>query len=673
MLTLALRGSIALSAAVALLAVWLNPFAPPSVSGAVPFSKVLEELRGASTLHLQLEKSGQTSEILVRAPGLVRKQESPQRYQIASGSRLWKVDEVENTVVTGDSPWFLSPDRQIDLLGLLEVGVTDASPLLVARPYQRTTFHGRDCFAYQVELPGTRGRVRIEAFADAANNQLVGIVARDAGAPVNAQPPLAELRLLALNQPVADAQFAVSKSLTEDGRIGKVSDAQGIVVLRPMLARRWTPVCRETLLRPGDWLRTELRGANAVKVTLSSEVELTLGPGTLVECISPTEARLHSGEIQVMFPARKTVEESVAFQLLAPRDGKRVFKLGEKKLVRVNRDEKIVDVPHTPVWLAGFEGTTSNESLGSLIVNLPDGRNEPLSVGYHKVSVEIRDQIARTTIEESFVNHTENRLEGIFHFPLPQDASISGFGMWIGNDLVEADVVEKQRAREIFETILREKRDPGLLEWMGGNLFKARVFPIEARSEKRIKIVYTQVLPLRANRYRYSYGLRSELLRTKPLRELSLTVTVNSALPLKSVTCPTHTVRALQTGHSAQVEFAAQEYTPTRDFEVVCEVDGKQSDVVVIPHRRGDDGYFLIQLTPPAADGNWQRELLPDGKPLHVVLLCDTSASMDSEKRKQQAEFVATVLSSLGVDVGASSAKWCRIKREATPATITGP
>jgi hypothetical protein len=302
------------------------------------------------------------------------------------------------------------------------------------------------------------------------------------------------------------------------------------------------------------------------------------------------------------------------------------------------------------MWLAGFEGTTSNESLGSLIVNLPDGRNEPLTVGYHKVSVEIRDQIARTTIEESFVNHTPTRLEGVFHFPLPHDASISGFGMWIGNDLVEADVVEKQRAREIFETILREKRDPGLLEWMGGNIFKARVFPIEAHSEKRIKIVYTQVLPLRANRYRYSYGLRSELLRTKPLRELSLNVTVNSAIPLKAVSCPTHTVRTQQTPHSAQVEFTAREYTPTRDFEVVCEVDGKQSDVVVIPHRRGNDGYFLLQLTPPGPEGNWQRELLPDGKSLNVVLLCDTSSSMDSEKRRQQAEFVSAVLMSLSSD-----------------------
>src|SRR5690606_15291402 len=126
-----------------------------------------------------------------------------------------------------------------------------------------------------------------------------------------------------------------------------------------------------------------------------------------------------------------------------------------------------------------------------------------LSVGYHHVDVEIRDQIARTTIEQSFVNNTGEVLEGQFHFPLPADASISGFGMWIGSELVEADVVEKQRAREIYETILREKRDPGLLEWSGGNLFKARVYPIPAHSEKRIKIVYTQVLPRRGGSFRY--------------------------------------------------------------------------------------------------------------------------------------------------------------------------
>ena len=705
MLTLAMRGLAGLTASALslVLVVWLMTSAPTPVSGAVAFSEVLAELRGAETLQFRLFKSeGLRADVWIRAPGLVRKEESPQQYEIAAGSRLWRVDETANTVTEGDSPWFLRHDKQIDLVGLLGVDVTDSSGLLTAKPVTRQLGAHGDEFVYLVTVPTKHGVVTIEAVADASTKRLTHMSVwegvrdfkqwkwlRDNEERLELMPPLADLTLVAVNVPVADDKFVVAKSLTEDGRIGKVSEAQGIVVLRPMLAKRWTPVCREMLLKPGDWVRTELRGANAIKVTLSSEVELTLGPGTQIECMSPTKARLHTGQVQVVghvsnvpVKGRDGHVENVPhgeFTLLAPRDGSRVFKPNKKKLVRVDRDEKLVDVEKTPLWLAGFEGTSNNESLGSLIVHLPDGRNEPLTVGYHKVSVEIRDQIARTTIEESFVNHTPSRLEGVFHFPLPQEASISGFGMWIGNDLVEADVVEKQRAREIYETILREKRDPGLLEWTGGNIFKARVFPIEAHSEKRIKIVYTQVLPLRANRYRYSYGLRSELLRTKPLRELSLSVTVNSALPLKSVTCPTHATKiatgepvgvsprtseisdlksqisngpgadALRlTYHSAQVEFAAQEYTPTRDFEVVCEIDGRQSDVVVVPHRRGADGYLLVQLSPPAAEGNWQREVLSDGKPLNVVLLCDTSASMDSEKRKQQTEFVATVLASLG-------------------------
>ena len=285
-----------------------------------------------------------------------------------------------------------------------------------------------------------------------------------------------------------------------------------------------------------------------MKARLSSDVELTLGPGTLVECISPRLARLHSGEAQVISKRMLRSREQRGIRAACSARRKSKVRYRRQILLRVDRDEKLVDVKQRPKWLAGFEGTSSDESLGSLVVNLPDGRNQPLAVGYHKVNVEIRDQIARTTIEESFVNHTSHRLEGVFYFPLPQDASISDFGMWIGNDLVEADVVEKQRAREIYETILREKRDPGLLEWTGGNIFKARVFPIEAYSEKRIKIVYTQVLPLRANQYRYTYGLRSELLRMNPLRELSMTVTVNSALPLKSVSCPTHSARVAADG-----------------------------------------------------------------------------------------------------------------------------
>ncbi|MEX1098240.1 MAG: hypothetical protein WED34_19505 [Planctomycetales bacterium] len=79
-----------------------------------------------------------------------------------------------------------------------------------------------------------------------------------------------------------ESKFVVAGSLSNDGRIGKIVDAQGIVALRPPLARRWTPVTGPLLVKPGDWLRCDVRGANAASIALASRFEATAGPGTLV-------------------------------------------------------------------------------------------------------------------------------------------------------------------------------------------------------------------------------------------------------------------------------------------------------------------------------------------------------------------------------------------------------
>jgi len=429
-------------------------------------------------------------------------------------------------------------------------------------------------------------------------------------------------------------------SLSEDGRIGAIVDSQGITSVKPAMHSRWTPVAEPMVVKPGDWLRTGTRGANALRVRLAGGAELILGPATQVELVEGGKAKVLQGELEVAVRGKKG-----KLILVGPDKAERVVREGGQVL-RV-RDGKLETVKVEPKWLQGFKGTIAHESMGELVAKV-DGRDVPLTIGYHKVSVDIRDQIARTVIEESFVNHTDARLEGVFYFPLPRDASISGFGMWIGNELVEADVVEKQRAREIYETILREKRDPGLLEWSGGNIFKARVFPIFAHSEKRIKITYTQVLPMKAGKYRYSYALQSEMLRQNPLRELAIDVKIHSARKLGGIECPTHPARLDMTAHSAHAEFSAEEYTPERDFELEMAVDSQDSNLTVVPHRRGDDGYFLMLLSPPGGSGDVDRDLIGDSGPLDFVVVADTSGSMDSTQREAQEEFVAALLSSLG-------------------------
>lgn len=597
---------------------------------------VLAQLAQAESLHVQLTRDGQTTNVYARKPHQMRWNLPQGGYRIDDGTHLWDVDEQANRAVPRESLRAQDAGTGLDVLGLLDEPAREhQEQLLEQRPVARQMSNGVLCDVYRWKTRQDDTAWQLEAWVaadDATLRSLETSVMRE-----GRLQPVCRLVVAAVNPPLDEQLFRIADTLTVDGRIGKVLDLQGLVAIQPLTHSRWTPLSPGVILKPGDMLRCDKRGANAVLAQLVPRTRITFGPGTVVELMSPSRIRLSAGELKIVS------DPGEPLTIVGPGD-QQLAAAGTQCIRLVN--EQLVKLQDEPAWTAGFEGATTKESVGSLVAKI-DGRDVPLTVGYHKVSVAIRDQIARTVIEESFVNHTREQLEGVFYFPLPQDASISGFGMWIGDELVEADIVEKQRAREIYETILREKRDPGLLEWTGGNLFKARVFPIPARSEKRIKIAYTQVLPLQGDSYRYAYALQSELLRQHPLNELAINVNISSEQPLTRVESPTHSARISHTEHSARVEFTAQEYTPDRDFEVVVGVQRRPASAVLIPHRRGDDGYFMLQLTPPGALDLDDRAVLPDGAPLEILILADTSASMLEDTRHMQDAMMTALLSSL--------------------------
>src|SRR5204862_4625155 len=127
-------------------------------------------------------------------------------------------------------------------------------------------------------------------------------------------------------------------------------------------------------------------------------------PGTTLEVKTPTELRLLAGDVELQPRGKK-------LQVASP--GQDTLTVDAPAVLRVV-DDKLARVADEPAWLKGFKGAVANESLGSLLANV-DGRNVPLNVGYHQVDVDIRDGLARTTIEESFVNTTDRELEGTFY------------------------------------------------------------------------------------------------------------------------------------------------------------------------------------------------------------------------------------------------------------------
>ncbi len=424
----------------------------------------------------------------------------------------------------------------------------------------------------------------------------------------------------------------------DDPRVATVVQSAGAALVRPLGRRRWTPLERDDALFPRDTLRAASRGANALDVALVGGGRLVLGPGALVDLPERGRVTLRLGEIEIQAPEGGSVALETPGGRSQDVEGTTWWRGEATDATRLDS---------APRWLAGWRASTGDEWVGTLVAQV-DGRDVPLSVGHYRTTVEIRDGIARTTIQEGFVNTTDQRLEGVFTFPLPADASISGFGMWVGDRLVEADIVERSRARQIYEDILRRKKDPGLLEWQGGNLFKARVYPIEGNAEKRIRIRYTQVLRLEGRTYRYRQALRSDLLQRHPLRRLDVEVNVASEGEIESVACVNHPCQVTQSEHAARLRFGADDVRPRDDLEVRIALAG-DAPLAAVTHRRGEDGFFLLRIRPPEPEAQgWQRPLLPEGDGLDVVVLADTSGSMGPAAREAQSHFVRDLLEQLG-------------------------
>ena len=185
---------------------------------------------------------------------------------------------------------------------------------------------------------------------------------------------------------------------------------------------------------------------------------------------------------------------------------------GERILEGEEIPERAPRAPE-PLWWVGDLMQASEVPLvpksqyggGAITIIDRNGQEARLSMEKYLIDVHIEDGFARTTIDQTYFNHTSSRQEGTFYFPLPPDASLSRLAMYVNNKLMEGGMVERNRARDAYETIRYQRRDPALLEWVDGSTFKMRVFPLEPQQEKRIILSYTQRLNNSYGNTRYRF------------------------------------------------------------------------------------------------------------------------------------------------------------------------
>ncbi len=243
---------------------------------------------------------------------------------------------------------------------------------------------------------------------------------------------------------------------------------------------------------------------------------------------------------------------------------------------------------------------TEKRQAGELVAVDPSGQDVRLSLRKYLVDVYVEDGLARTTVDQTFFNHLSSNIEGTFYFPLPPDASVNRLAMYVNGELMEGGMVERSRGQEIYTSILYQRRDPALLEMMEGNVFKMRIFPIEARQEKRIFISYTQRLSDLYGTLRYWFPMEHT---QSSARELGIHVRVKGGAGAYRPESSTHELGIKDDQGDLVLDYAAKDAKTSQDF--LLALVPKEGSAGASPSQDGSAGASPSRNASPSRGGSF--------------------------------------------------------------------
>ena len=291
-------------------------------------------------------------------------------------------------------------------------------------------------------------------------------------------------------------------------------------------------------------------------------------------------------------------------------------------------------------------------SIGALFVR-PLNSNatyDAISIVSYDARATIQDHVATTLVNQTFMNETSWQVESTFIFPLPADAIITSMSYWVNGKKVTASIRERADAQAKYDSKIRVRIDPALLQDIGENMFKMNIAPINAKTSVQFEITYTEILDHSLGVTTYKHFLKTTGLSPKPLERISLSVNVRSMLDLLDVSSPTY---GNQEAHSivflspneALATFGDESYTPTQNY--ILNITAKRTDIdmgtlTYVPVEAdsfGMEPFFLTWVVPP------DEGIRP--LPRSVVFVADVSSSMEGRRIEQLREAMDQFLNDL--------------------------
>lgn len=274
-------------------------------------------------------------------------------------------------------------------------------------------------------------------------------------------------------------------------------------------------------------------------------------------------------------------------------------------------------------------GPSPARAAGLLIAD--GGNGGLLEVKEHSVHVTVNNGIAVTEVTQVFKNTEDRQVEALYTFPVPKGASVANFSMWINGKEMTGEVVEKARAREIYNSYKRVRRDPGLLEQNDFRSFEMRVFPIAPLAEQKVQIAYYQELDVDHDWATYVYPLATATrpgLSNRTAGKFAIDFDVKSQVPIVAMESPSNGkdfAIAKQGDNYWQASLERKNGDLGRDVVLAFHIARPKTGIDVIASKQGgEDGYFSLTLTAG-------EELAAKDAGMDYVFVLDISGSMNDD------------------------------------------
>ncbi|RWX52520.1 Vault protein inter-alpha-trypsin domain-containing protein [Candidatus Electrothrix marina] len=234
-------------------------------------------------------------------------------------------------------------------------------------------------------------------------------------------------------------------------------------------------------------------------------------------------------------------------------------------------------------------GTGSASAAGLLTPN--DNSLPALEIRDHQVKVVIEDGYAITTVEQVFHNPHAQDLEAIYSFPVPEKATVAEFTMWIDNKPVHGEVMEKGKAKKVYEDQKAAGEDAGLTEKDSYKTFDITVSPVRAGQDTRIRFGYIQPVKVDSAMGRYVYPLEEGgvddaklsfwTANEKVTSTFSFDLILRSGYPVDGIRLPNHPNAAIvKKGDSYHIHLGnSNNLAP----ETVADMEGGEKNTVPGP------------------------------------------------------------------------------------------